>query len=833
MTLSELFKNSTDKFSSSPAVIFRSRYRTITWTYKDLGDYALRVAANLRKAGVRKGDPVLLWAGNSPDWVAVFFGIVISGGAVIPIHSENTADFVRKVASRTKSVFLIKDPLFELSSSNLKIFLTGGLFDGPSPEWESFPAGSSGDVLEIVYTSGTTGDPKGVPLTHLNIISNIDGLGRAIDILKKDRFLSILPLSHMFEQTVGMILPISKGASVIYISHPSSGTIMSALRENKATKMVAVPEFLRIVMKRIETAAADEGREALFSFFRRVAVKLPFLFRRILFSGIHKKFGGKLQIIASGGAALDPAVQEKWELLGFDILQGYGLTETSPVLTVNTLKKRKAGSVGKPLFGVEIKIASDGEILAQGPNVFRGYFNDEARTRESFTCDGWFKTGDIGETDEDGFVYIKGRKKYIILGPSGQNVYPEDIESQINDQPGVSDSAVLGLEKAGRVEIHAVLLLEKGVDPRAVIEAANKNLSQFQRVHNFSVWPEEDFPRSVTRKVRKEIVLSKISQIEERKIEAKRRGTDVTPVTKIVGDIFEVDPSEIAGEIELASDLGLDSILRIELVARIEEQLGVFIDEASITERTSISDLEKIVAEGRRQLGGRGDLISRWPHSLPVGWLRKTLHFVFIRPLVRFICRADVYGMEALDNLSGPVIIMPNHRSVIDPLVLFSILPSRVRERVGFALAADIAAIRWFPMAIAELLYGAFPFPRGRGEEKNIEFGLSAVGRLLDSGRSVVVYPEGAISRSENITQLKRGAGLLALEMKVPVIPVFMSGTQKIVPWGKIFPRRRAGVAVRFGEPLYFEGETYDEATDKIAAALSRLKGEAEKYSVN
>jgi len=278
--------------------------------------------------------------------------------------------------------------------------------------------------------------------------------------------------------------------------------------------------------------------------------------------------------------------------------------------------------------------------------------------------------------------------------------------------------------------------------------------------------------------------------------------------------------------------LGLDSILRIELVVRIEEQLGIFIDEASITERTSISDLEKIVAEGRRQLGGRGDSISRWPYSLSVGWLRKVLHFVFIRPLVRFICRADVYGMEALDNLRGSVIIMPNHRSVIDPLVLYSILPSRVRERVGFALAADIAADHWFPMAIAKFLYGAFSFPRGRGEDKNIEFGLSAVGRLLDSGRSAVVYPEGEISRSENIMRLKRGAGLLALEMKVPIIPVFMSGTQKIVPWGKIFPRRRAMVSVRFGEPLYFESETYDEATDKIAAALSRLE-EAERSSIN
>lgn len=274
----------------------------------------------------------------------------------------------------------------------------------------SFALPSEDDLAEIVYTSGTTGDPKDVMLTHKNIVSNIEGLTQANPMDYHERLLTILPLFHMFEQVAGMFFPLSRGARIIHIPRVASGLITKALEEHHATKLLAVPQFLDTVMKRIETRAAEEGKAAAFHAARKIAEYLPLFLRRILFYKIHRRFGGHLIVVASGGAPLDPVLEKKWELLGIWLLQGYGLTETSPVVSANAYAQHRFGSIGKPLAEVEIKIAPDGEVLVKGPNVFQGYFKSEQKTKEPFTTDGWFMTGDIGELDKDGFLYIRGRK---------------------------------------------------------------------------------------------------------------------------------------------------------------------------------------------------------------------------------------------------------------------------------------------------------------------------------------------------------------------------------------------------------------------------------------
>lgn len=833
MTLVDIFQNSVKRYRDLPAVMMRPRYRLIRWTYGDLWNFAAGVAELLEKEGVKRGDPVLLWSPNSPYWVGAFFGILLRGGVVVPLHAENTPEFIQKVAAQTGAKIILKSSQLKFVPAGVKTIDIDALSLGQNPKPHTpYPIPPESDLAEIVYTSGTTGDPKGVMLTHENIVSNIEGLAKAIESGPHDRFLSILPLSHMFEQVAGMLFPIFCGARIIYLPRVASGLITKTLREHRVTKLLAVPQFLDTVMKKIEVLAEEEGKGKSLARARRLAWHLPFWLRRLLFYKVQARLGGRLTTVASGGAPLDPLLEKKWELLGVHLLQGYGLTETSPIASVNTHDRHRFGSIGKPLDKVEIKIAPDKEILVKGPNVFKGYYRNEAKTREAFTNGGpstelragpfgtWFKTGDMGEFDADGFLYIRGRKKYLILGPGGQNVYPEDIEFELAKHPGVRDSAVVGIEKDHHTEIHAVLLLENDAKPEAVIEEANRKLASFQKIQNYSVWPEADFPRSATRKVQKEKVLNWLQKKEKKEIGLPQR--PVTPLVSLLGQIFEKEPALIEANMKLVADFGLDSILRIELVTRIEEMFGVTVEERTITPETSVSELEAMIQQAPR-LARPKELLKKWPFGVPARTIRELSYWMVIFPFVSTFVRPKIFGQEVFQGLRGPLLIMPNHRSYIDSPMILRALPRRIRRQAAFAAAADVMRQFWWVAPFLELFYASFPFPRE--EKENIEPGLEAIGKLLDRGWVVVVYPEGRQSPTRNLLPLKRGAGLLGVEMEVPVIPVFMDGTEYVLPRDKIFPRSRGEVRIYFGRPLYFKKTgSYIEVTERIERALHELK---------
>lgn len=786
MTLVDILQNSVEKYRDLPAVVMRPRYRTISWTYQDLAQYASGIARLLEKEGVNPGDRVLLWAPNSPYWVGAFLGIMLRGGVVVPLHVENTPEFIEKVARQTGAGVMLKSSHLKFTPAGMKT-IDSDLQAPDNLKAISYKPEAilETDLAEIIYTSGTTGDPKGVMLTHRNIASNIEGISRAIPIDSRDRFLSILPLSHMFEQVAGMLFPLSRGARIVYLPRIASGLITKALEEHQATHLLAVPQFLDTVMKKIETRAQEGGKEKSLLAARRIAEHLPFVLRRLFFRKVHTRFGGHLTTVASGGAPLDAALEKKWELLGIRLLQGYGLTETAPIVSANTYDEHRFGSVGKPLGGVEVKIAPDGEILVRGPNVFSGYYKNNEKTKAAFAPGGWFRTEDMGELDRDGFLYIRGRKKYMILGPGGQNVYPEDIEFELNKQPGVRDSAVVGFGEDHHVEIRAVLLVDPGTDVERAVDGANKNLSSFQKIQDWSLWPEPDFPRSATRKVQKEKVLAWLRGEKKEAVGAPQK---VTSLTKLLGEIFEKDPVKISPGAMLVSDLGLDSILRIELVTRIEEIFGVVIEEREIASNTSVRGLEEAIKKAPR-LEKPKEVLKNWPFTIPTRIIREALYWILVFPFLGFFTRTKIFGREVFEDLKDPFLVMSNHRSYLDSPVVLRSLPRWVRRRSTFAAAADVMRKFWWSVPALELFYACFPFPRE--EKENIESGLEAIGKLLDKGWSVVVYPEGRQSPTKELLPLKRGAGLLGVEMGVPVVPVFIDGTEYVLPRDKIFPRRR------------------------------------------
>ncbi len=430
-TVVNFLRETVEKHGPRDALLFKPAFRYQRWSYSRLWDESGRVATLLQRRGLTKGDQAILWAPNSPHWVVVFFGCIRAGVVLIPLDLRSAPDYVARVISRTEpklaftSRFTPKEEVElrvpEVTFEELETAIQGL----PEPEHVDI---EPDDLLEIMFTSGTTGDPKGVMLTHRNLTSNIEGISQYITCKTSSRLLSVLPLSHMYEQMAGLFIVLNSGASVTYLTSRQPTVLARTMRERKITIMLLVPQALDLLMNGIEREVKRQGREALWNRLLKVAGRTPFPLRRLLFRRVHKQFGGKLDFIASGGAALDPDVGRKWELLGVKIIQGYGTTEASPVISNHNLEERRLDSTGRPLPNVEVKISDEGEIQVRGDNVTPGYWNAPEETAAAFEGD-WYKTGDLGFFDDEGFLHIQGRKKDMIVLSSGQNIFPEDIQT--------------------------------------------------------------------------------------------------------------------------------------------------------------------------------------------------------------------------------------------------------------------------------------------------------------------------------------------------------------------------------------------------------------------
>ena len=510
-TLVDLLKESAERYGDSTALAITPGFRQQRWSYERLWDLSGRVAAFLAQRGLEKGDRAIIWSVNRPEWVAAFFGCMRAGVVAVPLDVRTAPDFVERVVEYTtpKLAFLSRQTPDGPLNGAVPVALLDDLEElvasadpGAGP-----PDVAADDLAEVMFTSGTTGDPKGVMLTQGNILSNVLGAVGAVPIRPSDRLLSLMPLSHMLEQTGGLLVPLSGGATVIYPVSRQPTVIFKTLRANRVTNVVLVPQALQLFMNGIERQVSARGKDRQWRLLQGVASKLPMAMRRLLFRPVHKQLGGHVRFFMSGGAYLDPELQRKWGTLGIRVMQGYGTTETSPVITTNSLDQQRPGSVGRVLDGQEVRIADDGEVLTRGPNVTRGYWQNEAATQASFE-DGWYKTGDLGFLDDDGFLFLKGRKKDLIVLANGQNVYPEDIETALGKQPGVREGVVLAIPSGdSSVEVHAALLLDDDANADDAVLAANAVLADHQRIQGFTVWPEEDLPRTHTLKVKKQVVL--------------------------------------------------------------------------------------------------------------------------------------------------------------------------------------------------------------------------------------------------------------------------------------------------------------------------------------
>ena len=510
-TIRDTFDSAVERFRQRIALLEPADDGTIiSLTYGELRERARNFAGYLQEQGVLQGQRILLWGASRIDWMISFLGIAMVGGVAVPLDVSSREDFIQRIAETTGATHLITTgkqfatlkhppvPLIDLDA------LPHGAFDAAR-----LPELDENDLIELVFTSGTTGLPKGVMLTNKNIASDAGAALKVVDITPQDRALSILPLSHMFEMTIELAI-LSAGASILYARSLVPDTLLKLLGTQNVTLMVLVPQALQLFMNGIERQVRLQKREKQWELLHCIAQYLPFSLRRVVFGTVHKRFGGHFRFFISGGAYLPPKLAERWENMGFRVMQGYGATECAPVVSVTPYHDHTYESVGKPLPGIDVKVAEDGEILVHGPNVALGYWKSPEATAAAFQ-DGWYHTGDLGYLDRQNNLYLKGRKKNLIVLANGLNVYPEDIENVLQAHPAIKDAVVIGLTEGGQGPVvHGVLLMEDAARAKSAIQQTNKQLAQHQQIRGYTIWPEEDFPRTHTLKVKRPEVLEKL-----------------------------------------------------------------------------------------------------------------------------------------------------------------------------------------------------------------------------------------------------------------------------------------------------------------------------------
>ena len=823
VTLVQFLEETARKFGPRPALLVKPGFRYQRWSYSDLWEGAGQVASLLQQRGLVNGDRAVLWGHNCPQWVVAFFGCLRAGVTVVPLDLRSSSEFVEKVVSKTEP------KLSFVSSQTPEFHAQLGLPEVSLEELDQLcrdlPAAervdlASSDLAEIMFTSGTTGDPKGVMLSHGNVLADVEAASQYVPGKPSDRLVSILPLSHMLEQMGGLLLALRVGANVTYPTSRQPTVLFRTMSERKATLLLLVPQALDLFMKGIEREVKRQGKERVWSLLLTVARYVPFGLRRTLFKTVHKKFGGALEVVFSGGAALDPDLAAKWELLGVRIVQGYGATEASPVITLHKIDQPRYDSVGLPLPGMDVKIADDGEVLIRGPNVTSGYWEAPEQTAAAFE-DGWYKTGDQGFLDPQGFLHLNGRKKDMIVLPSGQNVFPEDVEAVLNKHPDVKDAVVVGLPKGSDVEVHAAFLMDDPASAPEVVSWANSQLTEHQQVRGFTVWDGEDFPRTHTLKVKKRVVVDVLSGTipsAPAAIESQEKPSQPGPadLRLLIAEVGALSQEDVTPEKALGEDLNLDSLKRVELLSAIEVDLGVYLDEDLVGPDTTVAELSVLVDQGSRE--PMDVKFPAWGMSWWCRPLRGALQRAFMFPLLRLTYRLRVTGEENLEDVRGPVLFAANHNLPLDNGLIIKSFPSRWRRRLAIAAAAKL----WRSPVSAfmnPLLGNGFPFSQGGA----VRASLDNLGRILDDGWSVLIYPEGKMTPGGPIQPFMSGTGLVAVEGGLTLVPLRLRINN--MGWPLRFPfLRRGSIEVSFGRSVSFSPETsYLDATVAIEDAVRAL----------
>jgi len=860
-------------------------------SYAELRSMAESIAGWLLDSEMTAGTRVAILADNHPRWVAAYLGIIAAGGTTVPLDTAYHADQVAKLLRDSGAVLLICDQQHlataqeAVAESETAIVLTtiekqaslpakvvadlNGIFAQYTGSLRPISRAPN-DVASLLYTSGTTADPKGVMLTHANLLAEADAVFAWAHIGPDDAILGVLPLFHVLSQMANLLLPLVAGTRVVYLSTLNTTELLRALRERNVTAFAVVPQFFNLIHERIFKEGQQRGALARFAFARMMGLnlacrKLGFNLGRVLFGKIHELFGRRMRFLVTGGSRFDPKKASDFYALGIDVLQAYGLTETCGGAFVNAPGDIVIGSVGKALKGVEGKIMSpqssddgspaSGEILIRGPIVMKGYWNRPDATAQILK-DGWLHTGDLGYFDVHGNLFITGRQKDVIILANGKNVYPEEIEAHYLQSPLIKEICVLGLEEGGTEKLYAaitpnfeVLRQRKIVNTKEVIrfdvEGLSAKLPSTKRISGYEIW-QEDLPRTTTRKLKR-------FEIEKRVKAGKRddSGADITkPLTqedsawleqpenqralKVIREYSSSHPENLSPIDNLELDLGLDSMRRVELLVALEQQLGGDVEESRLADIYTVRDLVNAV----RESAASGKAPCKKPAQAFAGWgtvLREdpanpaALAVAKPRPVTDRVLAVVMRGIrliwslrsavkvEGMENLPAraPFLLCSNHQSFLDPVMLLAVLPLRVLLQL-FAVGTSEIFGSGLMRRVARLLRVVVVDP-----DANLIPAMRAGAYGLRQGLSLILYPEGERSIDGTPRTFKKGAAILSIHLQVPIVPIAIDGFHDAWPRGKSF-QKFSPLKIKIGKPIQppLESRAGEDTYAKLTAEL-------------
>jgi len=890
-----------------------------SYTYAETRKMSESVGRWLTEKELPAGARVALFADNHPRWVAAYLGAIAAGYTAVPLDTAFHADQVTKLLKDSGASLLVTDVKHLVTARqaveglNVQLVLTDptSLKPATGKEDKQPQAGWIGDldaifaagpanfraveapadtVAALLYTSGTTADPKGVQLTHANMLGEVNAVFGLLQIGPTDAVLGILPMFHVLAQMANLMLPLVKGARVVYLETLNTTELLRALQERQITAFAVVPQFFYLIHERIFKEVSKRGRIAE-SVLRSLMKMNRFLRRfhlnagKLLFGKIHATFGARMRYLITGGSRFDPVVARDFHDFGIDLLNAYGLTETSACAFLNPPGHVVIGSVGPPLPTIESKILDaqsseeggppTGEILIRGAIVMKGYWNRPDATAEAIK-DGWLHTGDLGYFDPGGNLFITGRRKELIVLANGKNIYPEEIETHYLKSPYIKEICVMGLEaKPGDpnserlyavvVPNFDVLKERKVVNAKEVIrfdiEGLSQQLASTKRIGNYEIW-QEDLPRTTTRKLKR-------FEIEKRVRANQAKGTTgqsevptqkaLTPedeawlekpeVQRALGVIKQSSrnaPDRVLPTDNLELDLGFDSMQRVELLVEIEKELGGDVEESQLAEIYTVRDLVNAVLESaasgktvsKAQFAGWSAVLREDPTDPDVLELARPHPVVegfwyFVTRGLQLIARdrfhLTVSGLEKLPK-TGTYILSSNHQSYLDPVVLASILPREVFSNC-FAVGTSEIFGTGFMRKLAKAVRVVVVDP-----DANLIPAMRAGAFGLSHGRNLILYPEGERSIDGTPRTFKKGAAILSVHMQVPIVPIAIDGFHDAWPRGKSF-QKFAPLKVTIGDPIYPppESQASEQAysdliakvKDRVVEMWKELRGEA------
>lgn len=872
-TFYELFVECAQRWPDNVALEIQKRDSLESHSYSGVRRMAESIAYWIHKYGYQPGSRVAILADNHPRWIAVYLGIIAAGCTAVPLDTAFHADQVGKLLKDSGSSLLFADSHHLAIARQAIAELRVGIIvtDAPkkadeiaafddlvSSEAKPFsPISAHGeDVAALLYTSGTTADPKGVMLTQANLMGETEAVFSWAHIGPEDALLGILPLFHALAQMANLLLPLVRGSRVVFLETLNTTELLRALKERDITAFACVPQFFYLIHERIQKEVAQKGTlakivvEALLA-VTRFCRRLGWNSGKLFFRPVHQMFGRNMRYLVTGGSRWDPQVGRDFYSLGIDILQAYGLTETTGGAFATPPDDNVIGSVGKPLKGVEARILDPaldevghqvGEIAIRGPIVMKGYWNRPEAT-VAVLQDGWLHTGDLGYFDIAGNLFITGRKKEIIVLASGKNIYPEEIELHYQKSPVIKEVCVLGLTSGPgepfSERLHGVIVpnfevlkQRKIVNTKEVVrfdlEGLSQQLPPAKRILSYELW-QEDLPRTTTRKLKRFEIEKRVranqaktaptAQVAEPPALAADdlawlQQPDVQRAIKVIGEAARRASAEIRPKDNLELDLGLDSMQRIELVVALEKELGADVEESRVAEIYTVRELVDAVREnagqgfeGREAESIGWDAILRQASqdpevltladSRPISAAVLFLIFRFIQLFVRDRFDLHVTGLEKLPT-KGPFIISSNHQSYLDPFVLGSVLPWPIFRELFSVGTSEVFGVSNFMRRLARWLRVMIVDP-----DANLIPAMRAGAFGLEHGRVLILYPEGERSIDGEPKIFRKGAAILSCHLQVPIIPVAIDGFYEAWPRGKTFLQKFTPLRMRFGDPIY------------------------------